>query len=170
MSQVNPERNILGPLGMLRAPLTRLRVAVLRVRYRTSVTYGDQFRLGAGAVINSPGPIAFGDRVRIARGLHVETLLRVGHDVLMSSHVAFIGNDHPFDDSDRPITSFQRAATASVTIGDDCFIGYGATIVGPVHIGTGSIVGARSVVTSDVPANSVVAGVPARLLRSRRPT
>ena len=50
-------------------------------------------------------------------------------------------------------------------IGDDVFIGAGAKILGPVKVGDGSVIGANAVVISDVPPRSVVAGVPARVVR-----
>lgn len=53
-----------------------------------------------------------------------------------------------------------------VVIEDDCFIGHGAIILMGVTVGRGSIVGAGSVVTSDVPPGSVVAGNPARVIHS----
>ncbi len=53
-----------------------------------------------------------------------------------------------------------------VTIGDDVFIGAGAIVMPGVTVGKGSIVGAHSVVTKDVPAYSVVAGNPARIIGS----
>ncbi|WP_430537405.1 acyltransferase [Blastococcus saxobsidens] len=89
--------------------------------------------------------------------------------MLISSNVAIIGDDHPFDASSTPITEFSRSPLAHVRIGGDCLIGFGATIIGPLTVGSGSIVGAGAVVTKDVPPNSIVAGVPARTLRSRRP-
>ena len=49
---------------------------------------------------------------------------------------------------------------------DDVFIGTGARILGPVRIGRNSVVGANSVVLSDIPANSVVVGIPAKVVRS----
>ena len=51
---------------------------------------------------------------------------------------------------------------------DDCWIGAGSTILDGVTVGQGSVIAAGSVVTRDVEAYSVVAGVPARLIRSRR--
>ncbi len=56
---------------------------------------------------------------------------------------------------------------SDVTIGHDCWIGRDACIMGGVNIGNGAIVAARSVVTSDVPAYAVVAGIPARVVRYR---
>ena len=50
-------------------------------------------------------------------------------------------------------------------IEDDCYIGAGARILGPVRLGRGSVVGANAVVLNDVPARSVVVGVPARVIR-----
>ena len=56
--------------------------------------------------------------------------------------------------------------SAPVTIGDDVFIGTRSTVMKGVTIGSGSIIAAGSVVTRDIPENSVAAGVPALVLRS----
>ena len=168
MLPVNPERVLPLGLAALRGPMTIARLAAIRIKYRGVLRHGSNFRIGAGAVFASPGPIVFGDRVRVARGLHVETTLAVGDDVLISSDVAIIGNDHPFDNSTRRITEFERAGIANVRIGSDCLVGFRATIIGSVSVGQGAIIGAGSVVTKDVPPNAIVAGVPARILRSRR--
>lgn len=51
-------------------------------------------------------------------------------------------------------------------IGDDVYIGAGAKVLGAVNVGSGSVIGANAVVIADVPARSVVAGVPARVVRT----
>jgi serine O-acetyltransferase len=55
------------------------------------------------------------------------------------------------------------------TIGDDVWIGPGARILGNITVGRNSIIGANAVVTRDVPENSIVGGVPAKLLRTIAP-
>jgi acetyltransferase-like isoleucine patch superfamily enzyme len=54
-----------------------------------------------------------------------------------------------------------------ITIEDDVWIGFGAVVLDGVHIGSGAVIGAGSVVTRDVPAQAVVAGSPARVLKYR---
>jgi serine O-acetyltransferase len=55
----------------------------------------------------------------------------------------------------------------SPMIGNDVFIGAGAKVIGSVKVGDGSRIGANAVVVDDVPANSTVAGIPARVVRMR---
>ena len=54
-----------------------------------------------------------------------------------------------------------------LTIGNDVWIGYGATIMAGVHIGDGAIIGTRAVVTRDVPPYTIVGGNPATVIRTR---
>jgi len=55
----------------------------------------------------------------------------------------------------------------SIIVGNDVYIGYGATIIGPVIIGDGAVIAANAVVTSNVEPYSIVAGVPARKIKAR---
>ncbi len=69
---------------------------------------------------------------------------------------------------DGPGSGPEPQAIERVTIGNDVWIGIGATIIGNVNIGDGAVVAAGAVVTRDVPPYAVVAGVPARVIKSRR--
>ncbi len=57
----------------------------------------------------------------------------------------------------------------SIEVGNDVYIGYGATIIGPVRIGDGAVIAAGAVVTGDVPAYAITGGVPAKVIRYRFP-
>lgn len=54
-------------------------------------------------------------------------------------------------------------------LGDRVQVGAGAMVLGPIHVGDDAIIGANAVVTKDVPANAVVVGVPAKIIRFREP-
>lgn len=65
-----------------------------------------------------------------------------------------------------PVRTFRKAKIGRVTIGNRCFIGYHSLIMPNVRIGDDCIIGAGSVVTKDIPAGSIVAGNPARVIMS----
>ena len=86
----------------------------------------------------------------------------IGENCDIAPEVIFVTGSHKINGSGR------RAGLGYVrpiSIGDGCWIGVRATILGGVAIGSGSIVAAGAMVTRDVPANSMVGGVPARLIR-----
>jgi acetyltransferase-like isoleucine patch superfamily enzyme len=78
----------------------------------------------------------------------------------------FIDFDHGVVEVERPIRQ-QGIYMREVEVGSNVWIGYGACILRGVRVGDNSIVGTNSVVTRDVPANAVVAGIPARVIRMR---
>lgn len=93
-------------------------------------------------------------------------LVEIGADCLISSNVSFLCHDGGvkvlnalgyFDGQ-------WMDSMARIRIGNNCFIGCGAVIMGGVKIGDNVIVGTRSVVTKDVPSGMVVAGMPAKVI------
>jgi acetyltransferase-like isoleucine patch superfamily enzyme len=78
----------------------------------------------------------------------------------------FIDFDHGVVEVERPIR-VQGIYTKPVEVGANVWIGYGACFLRGVRVGDNSIVGTNCVVTRDVPANAVVGGVPAKLIRMR---
>jgi acetyltransferase-like isoleucine patch superfamily enzyme len=90
----------------------------------------------------------------------------IGSNVLMGQRVSFHSQNHNFKDVTRPIRE-QGVTNAQIVVGDDCWLGAGTIILAGVEIGAGSVIAAGSVVSRSFGPNSVVAGVPARLVRLR---
>ena len=90
----------------------------------------------------------------------------IGNNVLLGPRVTVNTVGHQHNSMTTPI-NHQPLTLAPVTIQDNVWIGLGATILQGVHIGSGAIIAAGAVVTKDVPANAIVAGVPAKIIRMR---
>jgi len=95
-------------------------------------------------------------------------LIEIGRDVMIADAVTIRDTDHVILDVTKPMNR-QGMVSAPVHVGDDVWIGHGATILKGVHIGRGAIIAAGAVVSTDVPEFAVVGGVPARILRMRLP-
>jgi acetyltransferase-like isoleucine patch superfamily enzyme len=145
---------------------------------RRGVTFGDRVTLGRGVMIAPTGLLGgppgeglqVGDRSNLGHWAYVgcSGFISIGSDVLMGPRVALLAEDHNLGSADEPIKA-QGVTRLPIAIEDDVWLGAGAIVTGGVTIGRGSVVAAGSVVTKDVAAYSVVAGVPAKLVRSRRP-
>jgi acetyltransferase-like isoleucine patch superfamily enzyme len=118
-------------------------------------------------VVDDNARLEFGDFVFVGRGSEFDVIERVSvgdHTVIAPG--CFI-TDHGHGMSPVARVDEQRGIAKPVTIGSDVWLGAKVVVVAGVSIGDGAVVGASSVVTRDVPAMAVVAGVPARLLRYR---
>jgi acetyltransferase-like isoleucine patch superfamily enzyme len=105
-----------------------------------------------------------GERVAINAFVHIWANCRVtiGDNSMIASHVQITTSTHDY--RVRPYRDFRT--DAPVSIGRNVWIGSGAIVLPGVTIGDNSVIGAGSVVTRDVPCDTVVAGVPARPVRS----
>jgi acetyltransferase-like isoleucine patch superfamily enzyme len=90
----------------------------------------------------------------------------IGRNVMVAPNVVIVAFEHGSKDTTQPMVS-QPNIEAAVRIDDDVWIAANVTISKGVTIGSGSIVGANSFVNCDVAPKTVVAGVPARIVRSR---
>lgn len=110
----------------------------------------------------------YGQHIRIGKNVFINTGCRfqdqggitIGNDVLIGHNVVLATLNHEEDPARRHI---MRAAP--IVIGNTVWIGANATVVPGVTIGDGAIVAAGAVVTKDVPPNTVVGGVPARVIK-----
>ena len=143
---------------------------------RRGVIFGDRCTVGRGAVVaptgllgGEPGEgLRVGDRSNLGAWAYVgcSGFVSIGSDVLMGPRVSLLAEDHNLGSLDEPIKA-QGVTRKPITVEDDVWLGAGSTVVGGVTVGRGSVVAAGAVVTADVEPYSVVAGVPARLVRSR---
>ena len=126
----------LNQLRELRRVLGQVRAFLLRARIGLKIEEGTE--------------ISFSSRLQTRRRGYIV----IGKETLVAFKTLLITRD------------FLTGVDAPIRIGDRCFIGGGSIILPGVVIGDGSIVGAGSVVFDDVPPGSIVAGNPARLIRS----
>lgn len=138
-----------------------------------NIKFGNKFQAGQGCwleAVTSNSMITFGDNVTIADWVHIGALdsVTVGSGCLFGSKVYISDHYHGTTDhidilsrpNDRDLYS-----KGPVVIERNVWLGDGVVVLPNVKIGEGAIVGANSVVTKDVPAYSIVVGVPARVLR-----
>ncbi len=162
-----PDRPV-GPVARaVRGAVRRFRAAWLRLRLRGKLSVGDNVHVGRRAAVLAANRVVFGDNVAIGADFHVEVDLVAGSDILISSRVAIVGRDHAFEDPKRSVYWGGRAPSGEVRLEGDNLIGFGTIIVAPVTIGRGAIVGAGSVVTRDLPPDTICVGAPARPIRAR---
>lgn len=138
---------------------------LLRTKYRGAMA-GRGFHVGRGVTIHGPGFLA-GDYVYIGPYSEIAPHVRIGNYSCLSSWVVITGADHRYDLAGTPIRFSGRPPTCVTRIGDDVLVGHGATLMRGISIGNGAVIGAGAVVTRDVPAYAIVAGVPARVMRYR---
>lgn len=93
-------------------------------------------------------------------------LIEIGEDCLLSSNLSFFTHDGGVKvlNSLNYFDGKSMDKFGKIVVGNNCFIGHGAKIMPGVTIGDNVIVGACAIVTKDVPSNSVVAGMPARVI------
>jgi acetyltransferase-like isoleucine patch superfamily enzyme len=111
-----------------------------------------------------------GDEIRIGRNVFVNQNctfydlggLDIADDVLIGPNVSLITSGHPIEPSQRRDFTIAKP----IAIEKNVWIATGATVIGGVTVGENSVVAAGSVVTKDVPANTLVGGNPARVIRS----
>jgi acetyltransferase-like isoleucine patch superfamily enzyme len=137
------------------------REATLRMGRWAWIGHGSKIRVHEGEV-SIGAKTVIGQECTISAYRHVS----IGRECIIADRVMLIDFDHGVTEADRPIRA-QGIYKRDVRVGHNVWIGYGACVLRGVTIGDNSVVGTSAVCTKDVPANAVVGGVPARLIRMR---
>ncbi|WP_158993782.1 DapH/DapD/GlmU-related protein [Mucilaginibacter sp. L196] len=124
--------------------------------------------IGTGVIANKGVGITIGNNTGINAGVYLagQGGIEIGDNVLIGPGVRVFSENHLFSDIDVIIKN-QDVCRSTVVIGNNCWIGGGATILAGVNIGEGSVIAAGCVVTKSVAPNSVVAGIPGRIIKKR---
>jgi acetyltransferase-like isoleucine patch superfamily enzyme len=133
------------------------------IRFGRFVWIGDGTKIRCHeGVVEIGAKTVMGQECTISAYQHV----RIGEECVIADRAMFIDFDHGIVEVERPIR-LQGIYKRDVEVGNNVWIGYGACILRGVRVGDNSVIGTNSVVTKDVPANAVVGGIPARIIRMR---
>jgi acetyltransferase-like isoleucine patch superfamily enzyme len=134
---------------------------------------GPQVLFEPGVWITAPAPA----RVRIGEGCFLNQrvmvaameLVEIGAHCMFANGCFVTDANHRFDDPDQPITWQGFTSKGPTRIGDNVWCGANVVVTSGVTIGRRCVIGANSVVTEDIPAFSIAAGAPAKVLRRIEP-
>jgi acetyltransferase-like isoleucine patch superfamily enzyme len=169
-------------------------VAPSATLYHSDLQLGANVFIGDRVIIfqaSKGGPVKLGDRVCILRDTILETgdngrillgddayihprcqlnaylsAIEVGCGVLIAANCALYSHNHGIAPQ-LPIREQPLESKGPIVIGDHAWLGTGVIVLGKVRIGSGSVIGAGSVVTKDIPDGAIAAGVPARVAKMR---
>jgi len=142
---------------------------------KSGITFGDNVTIHRNSIIECTGVIrelgeglVVGNNVGMAQNafIQIRGKVEIGSNVMFGPSVSIFSESHGNDRTDIPMIE-QATKRIGVKIEDDVWIGTKATVLDGVTIGKGSIIAAGSVVNKDVPPYSIVAGVPAKVIKSR---
>jgi acetyltransferase-like isoleucine patch superfamily enzyme len=141
----------------------------LEVSPRARLELGRWAWIGHGCKLRAhEGLISIGAKTVMGQECTISSFqhVSIGRECVIADRVMMIDFDHGMVEVDRPIR-LQGIYKRDVRVGHNVWIGYGACILRGVTVGDNAVIGTGAVVTRDVPANAVVGGVPARLIRMR---
>ncbi len=138
---------------------------------------GGEIRLGERSSINQyctvetgqGGSVAIGQRTHIQPRCQLSAYcghLKIGADVQVAPNCAFYPYNHGFS-TDTPIVKQALSSKGGIVIEDDVWLSYGVVVLDGVTIGRGAVIGAGAVVTNDIPAGAIAAGIPAKIKSMR---
>jgi len=149
--------------------------ATIRRFARLDLLPTKRFELGINSVVedfttinNGVGDVIIGDNTRIGIGNTIIGPVAIGNHVHLAQNIVLSGLNHNFQDARKTISQ-QGVNTKSIFIDNNCWIGANTVILAGVSIGEGSVIGAGSVVTKNIPKFSLAVGNPARVIKQLNP-
>ena len=145
-----------------------------RVKIANNVSIYKNVDIGNGVIIgdnvelrcNLSNAIRIGNNCTINRNSMIMGNVIIGNDCMIAPDCVVVGSNHIFSDVNRNIKS-QGISSKGIIIEDNVWLGAKAVVVDGVSIGSGSVIGAASVVTKDIPQNSIAIGNPCRVIKTR---
>jgi len=140
------------------------------------VEIGDNFTLGKYAIIECTGVLRnVGASLKIGNNVGINHYcfigvrgnIDIGDNVIFGPRVNVFSENHNFDKLDIPI-KHQGVTKGKTVIGNDVWIGANVSIMSGVTVGDGCVIAAGAVVTKDIPPYSIVGGVPAKIIKTRK--
>ncbi|GAC1426250.1 MAG: hypothetical protein NVSMB7_02700 [Chitinophagaceae bacterium] len=151
-------------------------IYLVKIKWR-KYSIGEGFHAGARVRLWAKSKLVIGKKFYIGRDSSIEADCIIGDYVMMGNKTGIIGRyDHHYQQTGMPIRMASQIRDADynwrgldkiTVIEDDVWIGYGATILGGVKIGQGSIIAAGSLVSKDVEPYSIYGGSPAKKITDR---
>jgi acetyltransferase-like isoleucine patch superfamily enzyme len=141
-----------------------------RVQLSPYISFGEKTVVKPFAMLlTQGGRISIGKNCAVSSFNHISNGIKditIGDYVRLGPHVTILGGSRNFKDREKLIIE-QGSHHKGVTIGNDVLVGAGAVILPGCQIGDGAVIGAHSLVNSDVPSFKIVAGNPARIIGER---
>ena len=145
----------------------RLKISFLRT---IGANVGSGVKLGNGLRVLGPANLVLGNNVALAHNVVLDARggLTLHDGVLVGFESVLITFTHASNDPYRPV-HHQGTVQGPIAVGSNAWLGARCLVLPGARVGNSSIVGAMSVVTSDIPDGTVAAGIPAKTIRNRTP-
>ena len=141
----------------------------LEIGKRGTIRFGRFAWIGDGSKIRChEGVVEIGSKTVMGQECTISAYkhVRIGDQCVIADRAMFIDFDHGVTEVERPIR-LQGIYMRPVEVGSNVWIGYGACVLRGASVGDNAVLGTYSVITKDVPANAVVGGIPAKVIRMR---
>ena len=127
---------------------------------------GSSVYIGPDVEIKAFEKLSIGDNVSIHKGCYIDATgeIEICNNVSIAHYTSMISFNHSWNDKSKPI-KYNKSILSKIKIYEDVWIGAGSKILAGVNINKRSIVAAGAVVTKDVSSNTIVAGVPAKVIK-----